>query len=273
METRKISLSAINAEDTRYQVRDSRACTYGEKIQQENNSKHHIKTIVKALNADPVPRIEHIEVIEDPSNLGRYIIVDGFHRYGAFSIINANTKGKRFKQIRVNVYTEGVPRDKALSINTEHTGLPLSMGQRTEMQWQQFLNLAETQPELSIKKTAELLGTGTTTISNWRKNHKEFIEEGFFKKNSNIDRNAITGYPMLKPCRDELQNSEWSTAKEETDGALTEADKATLSLILQKAQRAVEPEKLLTLVNHFWGNPHNVVDYDTIVDDIDVDDF
>lgn len=269
METRRITLSSINADDKRYQVRDPRTSPYGERIDQEKASRRHIQTIVKALNDNPKKRIEPIEVVEDPKKYGQYIIVDGFHRYGAYRQIFKNTKGKRFKQIRVKVHTEGVTLDRALSINTEHTALSLTSSQRTELQWQQFLNLMSQDNPPSIKKTSEILGIQTSTVSNWRKLKNKFEEAGFFDKKSNVDKNPITGFPMLRPSREALKRDEWSSVDEETTGALTEDDKATARQILEKAKCANEPDKLAKFIRLYLGEPLNAIDFDISIDELE----
>ncbi|WP_240206604.1 hypothetical protein [Vibrio sp. CyArs1] len=271
MKTIRISLSAINPEDKRYQVRDPRASTFGEKVDQEKTSRRHIKAIVKALTDDPNLRIELIEVVEDPNKTGQYIIVDGFHRYAAFSQINTKSKGKLRKQIRVKVHTEGVPIERALSINTEHNALPLTSSQRVELQWQQFLvyNLQEDKP--SIKQTAELLGVQTSTVSNWRKLHKEFESEGFFEKGHNVAKSSLTGYPMLKPSRDELKRCSDFTTVDETDGGLLDADKELALEILKKARASKEPDKLYTFIQHYWGNSIEHIDLDISLEELETD--
>lgn len=272
METRRITLSSINADDKRYQVRDPRTSPFGERVDQEKASRKHIQSIVKALTDNPNKRIEPIEVIEDPNKEGQYIIVDGFHRHGAYSKVYEKTKGKRFKQIRVKVHTEGVTLDRALSINTEHTALSLTTNQRTELQWQQFLDLMSREDTPSIKQTAETIGLQTSTISNWRKLKKQLEEAGFFDKKSNVDKHPITGFPMLRPSREALKQDEWSTVEEETEGALTEDDKAIARLILKKAKTANEPDKLDKFIRHHLGLPIDGIDFDRSIDELEQED-
>lgn len=269
METRRISLSSINAEDKRYQVRDPRTGTFGERLDQEKSSRRHIQGIVRALKDNPKKRIELIEVIEDPNKAGQYIIVDGFHRYGAYRQINEQSKGEKLKQIRVNVHLDGVSLERALSINTEHTALPLTNSQRIELQWQQFLDLMHKDVTPSIKETSEILGIQTSTVSNWRKLKKQFEGEGFFGKRSSVDKHPITGFPMLSPSRKALKKGDERSTTEETEGSLTEADKETAQLILKKAKTSNEPDKLSKFILHYWGNPIEAVDFDVNVDELD----
>lgn len=271
METRRITLASINADDKRYQVRDPRTATYGERIDQEKSSRRHIQSIVKALTDNPKKRIEPIEVIEDASKAGQYIIVDGFHRYGAFSELYKQSKGKRFKQLRVNVHTEDVPLARALSINTEHTALPLTNSQRIELQWQQFLDLMNRDDIPSKQETSKLIGVTESTVGNWRRLKKQFEEAGLFDKKSNVDKHPITGFPMLRPSREALKRDEWYTVEEETTGALTEDDKAIAAAILRKALTANEPDKLRDFLSHYLGEPLAIVDFDVNVADLEYD--
>lgn len=263
MESRKITLSAINAKDKRYQVRDPRTATHGEKINQERTSKEHIKGIIKTLSDNKRARLAPIEVIEDPNNRDQYIIVDGFHRYAAYSKIKERTKGARYKQITVKVYTEGVPLERALTINTEHNALQLTNSQRDELKWQQFLKLMQRDKEPSKKETVKILGLAESTIGTWRKLRRQIIEAGFFKNGSNVPKHPITKLPMLKPSRDELK--EWNESSmpeepEENEAALAEEDQETVHEILKKANKAMEPEKLGMFIRYFLGKPLNEID-------------
>lgn len=269
METRRITLASINADDKRYQVRDPRTATYGERIDQEKSSRRHIQSIVKALTDKPKKRIEPIEVIEDASKAGQYIIVDGFHRHAAFSELYKQSKGKRFKQLRVNVHTEDVTLARALSINTEHTALPLTNNQRIELQWQQFLDLMNRDDIPSKQETSKLIGVTESTVGNWRRLKKQFEEAGLFGKKSNVDKHPITGFPMLRPSREALKRDEWSSVDEETTGALTEDDKATARQILEKAKCANEPDKLAKFIRLYLGEPLNAIDFDISIDELE----
>lgn len=263
MESRKITLSAINAEDKRYQVRDPRTSPYGEKSNLERASKEHIKGIIKSLSENKRARLAPIEVIEDPNNKDKYIIVDGFHRYEAYSKIKERTKGGRYKQITVKVYTEGVPLKRALTINTEHNALQLTNNQRDELKWQQFLKLMQRDKEPSKKVTVKILGLAESTIGTWRKVRRQIIEAGFFKNGSNVPKHPITKLPMLKPSRDELKKcTDWTIPEdpEETEGALAEEDQETAYEILKKANKAIESEKLGRFIKYFWGKPLDEVD-------------
>ncbi len=268
MEVKRISLTAINAEDKRYQVRDPRACTFGEQTRQEANSRQHIKDIVKALNANPKLRIELIEVVQDPNNFDKFIIVDGFHRYAAYSKICEQTKGKRCKQIRVHVHINGVPKDRALKINTEHKALKLTGGHLDELKWQKFLDIMEKEPQISIKETADTLSLATSTVSNWRKLKKQNEESGFFNRHSKVFKNSITGFPMLKACRDELKSDSVYDALNESEGALVEADKELLVLFLKKVKQAKEPNTLYEYVTALWGQHYKTVDLDQTLEEI-----
>ncbi len=269
MEVKRISLTSINAEDKRYQVRDPRACTFGEQTRQDANSKQHIKDIVKALNANPKLRIELIEVVQDPNNLGKYIIVDGFHRFTAYSKIYEQTKGERFKQIRVNVHVNGVPKERALKINTEHKALKLNGGHLDELKWQNFLDIMEKEPQISIKDTADKLSLATSTVSNWRKLKKQSEDSGLFNPRSKVYKNSITGFPMLKACRDELKSDSVYDVLSETEGALVDTDKEILMLFLKKVKQAKEPNKLYEFVTSLWGQHYKTIDFDMTLDDIE----
>lgn len=263
MESRKITLSAINAEDKRYQVRDPRTAVYGEKINQERASKDHIKGIIKTLSDNKRARLAPIEVIEDPNNREQYIIVDGFHRYAAYSKVKERTKGGRYKQITVKVYTEGVPLERALTINTEHNALQLTNSQRDELKWQQFLNLMQQDKEPSKKETAKILGLAESTIGTWRKLRKQIVEAGFFKNGSNVPKHPITKLPMLKPSRDELKKfTDWTMPEEseENEAALAEKDQETAYEILKQANKAIESGKLGMFITYFWDKPIDEVD-------------
>ena len=207
MESRKITLSAINAEDKRYQVRDPRTATHGEKINQERTSKDHIKGIIKTLSDNKRARLAPIEVIEDPNNRDQYIIVDGFHRYAAYSKIKERTKGGRYKQITVKVYTEGVPLERALTINTEHNALQLTNSQRDELKWQQFLNLMQqdkeptpvTVAEKRARIAAKLLEAKDSNLSS-EGSHGELSDE-------NIVEGQIEGNLQLITSKRPLKNN------------------------------------------------------------------
>ncbi|WP_105258110.1 ParB N-terminal domain-containing protein [Pseudoalteromonas sp. T1lg88] len=261
METIRININSINANDERYQVRDPRAGTYGEKVGEELGSKAHIKNIVKALKDNPKKRITPIEVTTDPSNEGKYIIVDGFHRYAAFKQINKDSKGARYQQLRC-VFSEDVPIEKALSINTEHTAKSLTANQRTELQWQRFLALMDSNPEVSIKQTSEKIGVVTSTVEKWRKERREFMEKGFFKPTSSVGKNEVTRYPILRLARQELIKDSFGDDIPETEGQLCDTDKELLATILKVANKAKEPDKLLRAVESYWGSNHKLVDYD-----------
>ena len=271
MSTIRISINSINVNNQSYQVRDHRALTHGMKIHEQRSSEEHIKTIVRELRNNPKLKIKPIEVTTDPDDDSSYIIVDGFHRYAAFMKINKETKGKRFKQIRCK-FTKDVPLKRALSINTEHKSKGLNEGQKTELRWQRFLHLMTTNPDVSIAQTAETIGISTATVSNWRKERKTYIEEGFFKGKSAVAKNAITGIPILKHARDELNRRVLEDSEAETDGQLCEADKEILQTILKAVNKAKEPEKLKRMTDLFWGENHNHVDYD-LAPDIDADDY
>lgn len=268
METIRINLNSINANDTRYQVRDPRIGTYTDKISEERSTKEHIKSIVKALKDDPRKRITQIEVTTDPNNDSKYIIVDGFHRYAAFRQINKETKGARYQQLRCK-FSKEVPLERALSINTEHTAKSLTASQRTELQWQKFLTLMDSDPKVSIKQTAELIGVVTSTVEKWRKERKEFFEKGFFNSGSTVGKNEVTGYPIQRLARQELIKDNFGDYMPETEGQLYDADKELLATILKAANKAKEPDKLQRAVQWNWGVNHKLVDYEANYNDTD----
>lgn len=270
MNTIRINVNKINAEDQRYQVRDPRTSTFGMKVHEKRSSEEHIKRLVRDLKNTPKLKVEPIEVTTDPNDDSKYIIVDGYHRFTAFKQINKETKGARFKQIRCK-FTKNVSIERALSINTEHKAKGLTADQSTELDWQKFLQLMVTTPDLSIAKTADLIGISKSTVSNWRKDRKTFTEAGYFNKRSPVAKNGATGFPILKQARDEVKKSFYESAESETEGQLCEADKKALQTILKTVNKAKEPEKLKRMADLFWGENHNYVDYDS-VPDIDVTD-
>ena len=266
-ETKRITISSINGEDKRYQIRETEGATHGEKVSQAQASKNHIKAIIKALKDNPRLRLPNIEVVEDPSNPKQYIIVDGFHRYNAYSHIFKRSKGKRYKQIKVTVHTQGVSVERYLSINTEHHALSLTANQRTEQQWLEFLSLQTTEPTLSIKQTSERLGLATSTISNWRKEAKEYKDKGFFNSRSGIAQSPI-GFPFLAACRAAIKE-ESSIGIYEDRETLTEKDKELLEAILKQALKADNPDNLKAFVDQFWRENPKHVPYDMPVADLD----
>ncbi|MCG9702402.1 hypothetical protein L1D19_20220 [Vibrio natriegens] len=265
IETRRITLSSINGDDKRYQIRESEGASWGEKTSQADASKNHINAIVKALTDNPKLRIPRIEVVEDPSNADQYIIVDGFHRYNAFCKIFKRSKGKRYKQLRVEVHTQGVSAERYLSINTEHHALPLTAKQRTEQQWQEFLSLQTTELTLSIEQTSERIGLATSTISNWRSEAKKYKSKGFFNTRSGIAQSPL-GFPVLAACRDALKEESYAEGYEDRD-TLTEKDKGLLEAILKQALKADNPDHLKAFVDQFWRENPKLVPYDMPVAD------
>ncbi|HCH1216500.1 hypothetical protein P7M36_10120 [Vibrio parahaemolyticus] len=273
-ETKRITLSSINGEDKRYQVREIEGATYGEKVSQADATKNHINLIVKALKDNPKLRIEPIKVVEDSNNQGTYLIVDGFHRYNAYLKINKHSKGKRYKQLRVEVYTNGVPPEDYLAINAEHQALPLTAKQRTEQQWQAFLHLKDTEPTLSIKETSERLGVATSTVSNWRRVTKEFEAKGFFEAKSGITQSPL-GYPFLAACKAKIQAEErggYADHVDEDSEALTEKDKELLETILKQVVKADNPEHLKAFADYFWGSNPKHVPYDLTLAELESED-
>jgi ParB-like chromosome segregation protein Spo0J len=272
MGTIRISINSINPEDKRYQVRDPRASTWGMKVHDKRSSEEHIKRLVRDLRNDLKLKVAPIEVTRDPKDDSKYIIVDGFHRYAAFKKINKETRGGRFKQIRC-VFTENVPLERALSINTEHKAKGLNVDQMTELDWQNFLQLMVTDPSISIAETAKKIGVSKSTVSNWRKERKIFIENGYFEPTSRVEKNLITGFPILKQARDELRKDFYEDSDTETQGQLCESDKELLQTILKAVNKAKEPNKLKRGVDLFWGEKHNLVDYDANLDESEYDEF
>lgn len=272
METIRININSINGNDERYQVRDPRAGTYGEKVGEELSSKGHIKSMVKALTDNPKLRLPKIEVTTDPSDKSKYIIVDGFHRYAAFKQINKESKGARYQQLRCT-FLKDVPVERALSINTEHTAKSLTASQRTELQWQKFLALMDNNPKVSIKQTAEIIGVATSTVSDWRKDREECIEKGFFKPISSVGKNEVTGYPIRRLARQELLKDSFGDYALEAEGQLYDADKELLATILKVAKKAKEPDKLLRAVESYWGSNHKLVDYDADFSETDESEY
>lgn len=272
MGTIRISINSINPDDKRYQVRDPRASTWGMKVHDKRSSEEHIKRLVRDLRNNLKLKIEPIEVTRDPKDESSYIIVDGFHRYAAFKQINKETKGSRFKQIRC-VFTEKVPLERALSINTEHKAKGLNVDQMTELDWQNFLQLMVTNPNVSIAETAEEIGISESTVSNWRRERKTFIENGYFESTSQVEKNLITGFPILKQARDELRKNSYDDSGTETQGQLCESDKELLQTILKAVNKAKEPNKLRRGVDLFWGEKHNLIDYDANLDESEYDEF
>lgn len=270
MANTRISLSSINDSDQRYQNRDTRTGTYGEAISERLSSKSHIKKLVKSLMDNPEGKLETIEVTYDPNNEGKYIIVDGFHRFAAYKEVNKRTK--RFKQIRVKVLEE-VTVEKALSINAENTTKPLTASQETEIQWQKFLVLMQQQPDISTKNTAKEIGVTPNTVTNWRRDRKAFIEAGYFEQRSHVAKSMVTGFPILKQARNELKKATYTDPEIETQGQLCEADKALLQTILKAVKKAKEPDKLKRGAELFWGENPNYVDYDINLDPDDYDNF
>lgn len=270
-ETRRISLSAINGDDKRYQIRESEGATRGEKHNQENASKNHINAIVKALIDNPKLYIKRIEVIVDPNDENKYIIVDGFHRYAAFSKVFKRSKGKRYKQLRVDVLTQGVSAERYLSINTEHQGLPLTAKQRTEQQWQEFVSLHTADLIPSIDETSKRLGISTSTVSNWRSELKKFKDKGFFNVKSGIPLSPL-GFPKLEPCREALKKDSYHCEYEDRE-TLTEKDKELLEVILKQALKADNPDNLKAFVDQFWRENPKHVPYDMPISNLEPSDY
>lgn len=274
METRRITLSSIDLSDTRYQVRDPRVGTWGNKVMQEQMSTQHVKALVRALVNEGVT-FPAIKVIEEPFGSGRYIVADGFHRCGAYKAVNKKTKGKRFKQITVNVVDEEIAKKEMLTTNIEHNALPLQPAHRTELQWQQFLVLELEQPDISKKELSRATGAATSTIATWRKLKKQFEAAGYFTKATPVPKSISTGFPMLTPSRNELKRGADFGMQEENQGRpLTESDKQALETLLKVAFKADDKDKLLLYVKHYWGENPKLVNYDLAPTDINsMDDF
>lgn len=267
-ETRKISLTAINFEDQTYQVRDPRASTFTGKVENEKAFNNHVDGIVKALRDNPKIRIPHIEVIEEPSKHGKYVIIDGFHRYAAYKKINKQSKGARYKQLTIRVLSLEQANKRYFTVNSEHKGRPLTSDQLVERQWQQFLMLMRDEPSISKKQTVERIGIKISTVGKWRMEKLLFEEKGFFKHSSRVPKNKITGFPVLRLCRDELKEQSFNF-HHDSNGLLSDRDKESLRSILRKALPSDDPELLLKFISHYWGNDPRHVDYDISIDELE----
>ena len=261
----RVSLSSINSEDKRYQNRKLEVLSYGDKGNQEKQSSDQIKSIQKQLQVNP-RAIKKIEVVEEASSKGKYIIFSGFHRFSAYALENKRTNGKSFKQIWVNVISKEEAQERYLQLNSEHKGLILLPAQKVEQDWQKFLN--DEVQVLSKKQQAETLQVPESTIGNWRRELKEFKEAGFFDVGSSIKRDSITGKPHLKACRDALRTYDDEQASLNSKSPLSDDDKERLKSILNKDMRSKEPDKLLHFINHYWGEPVSRVNFDALPDDL-----
>ena len=61
----------------------------------------------------------------------------------------------------------------------------------------------------------------------------------------------------------------WPDPEPETQGQLCEVDKELLQTILKVVKKSKEPDKLNKMVNHFWGENPNHVDYDIVLEDVE----
>lgn len=261
----RVSLSSINSEDKRYQNRKLEVLSYGDKGNQEKQSSDQIKSIQKQLQVNP-RAIEKIEVVEEASIKGKYIIFSGFHRFGAYARENKRTNGKSFKQIRVNVISKEEAQERYLKLNSEHKGLVLLPAHKDEQKWQIFLQ--DEVQLLSKKQQAETVNVTESTIGNWRRELKEYEGAGFFDVGYSINRDSITGKPHLKACRDALRTYDDEQASLNSKNPLSDADKERLKSILHKGMRSKEPDKLLHFINHYWGEPVSRVNFDALPDDL-----
>jgi len=261
----RVSLSSINSEDKRYQNRKLEVLSYGDKGNQEKQSSDQIKSIQKQLQVNP-RAIKNIEVVEEASSKGKYIIFSGFHRFGAYARENKRTNGKSFKQIRVKVISREEAQERYLQLNSEHKGLVLLPAHKDEQKWQIFLQ--DEVQLLSKKQQAETVKVTESTIGNWRRELKEYEEAGFFDAGYSINRDSITGKPHLKACRDALRTYDDEQASLNSKNPLSDADKERLKSILHKGMKSKEPDKLLHFINHYWGESVSRVNFDALPDDL-----
>ncbi|WP_137167555.1 ParB N-terminal domain-containing protein [Salinimonas lutimaris] len=266
MGTKRISLSSIDIEDQKYQVRDHRSVQWGAKVIHQDASKNHIKQMVNDLKYSNA-KFPLIQVLNEPEGSDRYVIFDGFHRCSAYIKVNKDTGGKRFKQITVEVVGPETVNDRLLEINTEHKALTLQPAHRTELTWQKFLKLEKSNASLSKKELAERLSASTSTIGNWRKLVKQFTEAGLFKDDSPVEKNISTNYPILVQAKKWIKDQEYRDYESEgLDDYLIEEDKKVLEKILKLALTAKEKDKLLDFVNENWGKNPKYVLYDEALD-------
>lgn len=266
MGTKRISLSSIDISDQRYQVRDPRAVQWGANVLQQEASKNHIKQMVNDLKHSNA-KFPPIKVVNEPEGSNRYVITDGFHRCSAYIKVNKDTGGKRFKQLTVEVVDPETVKESLLDTNTENKALTLQPAHRTEMSWQKFLKLEMNNASLSKKELAEQLSVSTSTIGNWRKWMKQFIEAGLFKGGSRVEKNISTSYPILVKAKQWVREQEFKDYESEGfDDYLTEEDKKVLEKILKLALTAKEKDKLLDFVNENWGKNPKYVLYDEALD-------
>lgn len=259
--SKRVTLSAIDDSNKRYQVRDDRAGTFNDRTLNNSNSQRQIKTLINKYREGK--KVDKIEVVEEPVGSGKYIIFHGFHRYAAMTKINKKDKGTRFKQITVHVVSKENADNNVFELNREHNAIPLAPSHTTEADWQKFLQADSETPRPSKAQIHAQADIPKSTIGKWRREKKQFEEAGFFRTNSGIEKNEVTGFPLLKPSRDALRRLEDERAlndESEASEGLNETDQKALADILKLALKSKDQDKLLDYINYYWGENPSYID-------------
>ncbi|WP_422135211.1 ParB N-terminal domain-containing protein [Endozoicomonas sp. ALD040] len=244
--SKQVSITAIDQDDTRYQVRDNRTGSSNDALACELEERQHVKRIVEAIETNR--RLPPIDVVKGEK--GKYVIVDGWHRF------KAQKKLER-PRISVNVL-ENVSLEYYFNLNSEHKGRPLTSAQTSELKWQKFL--VKTLKENSEPKNSELageLGIAVRTLQSWRKLLKDAQNENAWE--DAIERNEITGYPIKEKLSHALKYGETEFTPE--NGLSKEEKKVVKKIHRLLSGRGIRYDKVLSEVQSFYQGEDEFEDF------------
>lgn len=244
--SKQVSITAINQDDTRYQVRDNRTGSSNDALACELEERQHVKRIVEAIETNR--RLPPIDVVKGEK--GKYVIVDGWHRF------KAQKKLKR-PRISVNVL-ENVSLEYYFNLNSEHKGRPLTAAQTSELKWQKFL--VKTLKESSKATNSELvgeLGIAVRTLQYWRRLLKDSQEGDAWEYAT--ERNEITGYPLKKALSHALKYRETEFTPD--NGLNEEEEKAVQKIHRLLSGKGIRYDKVLSEVQSFYQGEDEFDDF------------
>jgi|GEM_PF-5081961 len=150
----------------RFQNRSPVAAGYSEYGRFKGRSQNHIKELVDSLDTDGTP-LDPLIVWQDPSN-ARWYVVDGFHRFEAYSTAIKEKRGWRSnKKIPCKV-ARGYEAEVICAVYKENRKAKLGFDQKQRLQfaWEELWR--GRLDGLGVREAAERCNVGKTSVSQMR---------------------------------------------------------------------------------------------------------
>nr|WP_199067186.1 ParB/RepB/Spo0J family partition protein [Chromobacterium sp. ASV5] len=174
---KRIRLNLIDMDEEQFQIRDFGANSdYISARSQEYRSADTVKRMLEKLNEQGrAYRLDPVYVIAKPD--GRYVVVDGHHRYEAYTL--CNWAKRQDYSIPVREFA-GTPQEaRLLALKTgQKARMQMSRSEEIEAAWRQIIDPPEALKRASVRELSTTLGISKSLVGQMKKRLDELEQKG-----------------------------------------------------------------------------------------------